>query len=43
MIDLGAPFGFYSGDYFDRAADLFDSKSGVYECPVGVNSLCRSV
>ena len=29
MVDLGVPFGFYSGDYFDRVVILLNSMSCV--------------
>ena len=36
-IDLNVPFGFYSGDCFDRNMVRFDSKIRVCECSVRVN------
>ena len=39
MVDLSVPFGFYSGDSFDRVVVLFNSRICVCECPVPVNCL----
>ena len=37
MIDLGALFGFYSGNCFDWVVILFNSRTCVHECLLGVN------
>ena len=37
MTNLSIPFGFYSGNCFDRFVVLFNSQTCVCECPVGVN------
>ena len=37
IMDLGAPFGFYCGDCFDRVVVLFNSRICACECPVGVS------
>ena len=39
MSDLGAPFGFYNGDCFDRVVVLFNFVICICEYPVGVNYL----